>query len=53
MAISVLSEKQYEFGEVRVAWPVSKLETLVQIAGYLDERLEDGRRRPAVLAIVV
>jgi hypothetical protein len=46
MAISVLSEKHYEFGEVGVASPVSKLETMTRIARYLDERLADGRWRP-------
>jgi hypothetical protein len=44
MAISVLSEKYYEFGDLGVACPVSKVETVIQIAGHLDERHEDGRR---------
>jgi hypothetical protein len=46
MAISVLSGKHYAFGEVGVALPVSKLETMIQIAAYLDERPEDGGCRP-------
>jgi len=44
MAITVLSERHYEFGEVAVAWPVSKVETVIHIAGHLDERHEDGER---------